>query len=86
MAREIIDVGSTANDGTGNPLRTAYIKCNNNFAELYSRAQTTPPPNSVGSVGDQAGMYAYDATYFYYCYQDYDGASDIWNRILGSSF
>jgi hypothetical protein len=37
-------------------------------------------------VGDVAGMYAYDATYFYYCYQDYDGSSDIWNRILGSSF
>jgi hypothetical protein len=86
MAREIIDVGFAANDGTGNPVRTAYIKCNNNFAELYSRAQTTPPTNSVGSVGDLAGMYAYNSTYFYYCYQNYDGSSNIWNRILGSSF
>ena len=35
MARETINVGATANDGTGDGLRTAYIKCNNNFQELY---------------------------------------------------
>ena len=36
MARQIINVGSTANDGTGDGLRTAYIKCNDNFQELYN--------------------------------------------------
>jgi hypothetical protein len=86
MSREIINVGTVPNDGTGDPLRTAYIKCNNNFAELYSRLQTEVPASSLGTAGDLAGMTAYDATYFYYCYQDYDGSSDIWNRILGSSF
>ena len=86
MALEVINVGSAPNDGTGDPLRTAYIKCNTNFAEIYSRAQTTPPSTSIGTVGDVAGMYAYDAVYFYYCYQDYDGSSDVWNRISGSSF
>ena len=35
MARETINVGATANDGTGDGLRTAYIKCNNNFQELF---------------------------------------------------
>lgn len=86
MSREIINVGTSPNDGTGDPLRTAYTKCNNNFAELYSRLQTEVPASSSGTAGDLAGMTAYDATYFYYCYQDYDGSSDIWNRILGSSF
>jgi hypothetical protein len=86
MAQEVINVGSAPNDGTGDPLRTAYIKCNSNFGELYSRVQTNPPTDSSGSVGDRAGMYAYDATYFYYCFQDYDGSSNIWNRVLGSSF
>ena len=86
MSREIINVGTVPNDGTGDPLRTAYIKCNNNFAELYSRLQTEVPASSSGSDGDLAGMTAYDDTYFYYCYADYDGTSDIWNRILGSSF
>jgi hypothetical protein len=86
MAQEVINVGSAPNDGTGDPLRTAYIKCNSNFSELYSQAQTNPPTAASGSIGDRAGMYAYDATYFYYCFQDYDGSSNIWNRVLGSSF
>lgn len=86
MAREIINVGSAPNDGTGDPIRTAYTKCNSNFAELYSRAQINPPLSSVGTVGDRAGMYAYDNTYFYICTQDYDGSSEIWLRILGSTF
>ena len=81
MAREVINVGAAPNDGTGDPIRTAYIKCNNNFGELYSRAQENPPNSLIGTVGDQAGMYAYDANYFYYCYQDYDGSSTIWAQI-----
>ena len=86
MALQVINVGSLPNDGQGDPIRTAYIKCNDNFAELYSSIQTTPPATSVGSSGDRAGMVAYDDTYFYYCFADYDGASDVWNRILGSTF
>ena len=35
MPQQIINVGAAANDGTGDPLRDAYIKCNNNFTELY---------------------------------------------------
>ena len=86
MAQEFINVGTAPNDGLGDPIRSAYIKCNNNFGELYSRLQITPPTNSIGSVGDVAGMTAYDDTYFYYCFQNYDGSSNIWNRILGSTF
>jgi hypothetical protein len=36
MARQEIDIGSTANDGTGDPLRTAFNKINENFVEVYS--------------------------------------------------
>lgn len=35
MAKQTINIGSTANDGTGDPLRTAFQKINDNFAELY---------------------------------------------------
>jgi hypothetical protein len=35
MAQQIIGIGSSANDGTGDPLRTAFDKCNDNFTELY---------------------------------------------------
>ena len=35
MAQQSINIGSSANDGTGDPLRTAFDKINDNFTELY---------------------------------------------------
>jgi hypothetical protein len=35
MAKQIINIGTVANDGTGDPLRTAFDKANDNFTELY---------------------------------------------------
>ena len=35
MAKQTINIGTTANDGTGDPLRTAMIKVNDNFNEIY---------------------------------------------------
>jgi len=35
MAKQTINIGTTANDGTGDPLRTAFTKINENFTELY---------------------------------------------------
>jgi len=36
MTQQVIDVGNVANDGQGDPLRTAFIKTNDNFTELYN--------------------------------------------------
>jgi len=81
MAREIINVGAAPNDGQGDPIRTAFIKTNNNFGELYSRVQVEPPVALTGSVGDTAGMTAYDSEYYYYCFANYDGSTEIWNQV-----
>jgi len=35
MAQQIINVGNEPDDGLGDPLRTAFIKSNQNFSELY---------------------------------------------------
>ena len=35
MAQEIINIGTVANDGEGDPLRVAFQKINNNFTQLY---------------------------------------------------
>ena len=35
MAKQTINIGTTANDGTGDPLRTAFDKVNDNFNEVY---------------------------------------------------
>lgn len=37
MAKQVIGIGTTANDGTGDQLRTAFNKANGNFTELYDR-------------------------------------------------
>ena len=36
MSKQIINVGTLANDGTGDTLRGAAIKINSNFTELYN--------------------------------------------------
>ena len=36
MANQTINIGATANDGSGDPLRTAFDKINDNFTEVYT--------------------------------------------------
>lgn len=47
MAQQIINIGSTVNDGTGDTLRTGAQKINANFAELY----LTTIPTQTGNAG-----------------------------------
>lgn len=35
MAKQVINIGASANDGNGDPLRNAFDKTNDNFNELY---------------------------------------------------
>jgi plastocyanin len=36
MAKQTVDIGAVANDGTGDPIRTAMQKINGNFTEVYN--------------------------------------------------
>ena len=45
MAKQVIGIGTTANDGTGDSIRDAFDKCNDNFTELY-----TDDAGDVGSI------------------------------------
>jgi hypothetical protein len=42
MAQRIINIGAAANDGTGDPIRDAFTKANENFTELYASVDTIP--------------------------------------------
>lgn len=42
MTKQIINLGTTANDGTGDPLRSAFTKINENFDELYIAINGVP--------------------------------------------
>ena len=86
MTQQLINVGGTPNDGTGDPLRSAFTKANENFSELYSKIRGTVPGSSVGSDGDAAGTIAYDENYIYVCFADYDGSTSIWTRAALSTW
>jgi hypothetical protein len=48
MAKQLINIGTSANKGDGDPLRTAFDKINDNFNELY--ASTTLDLDSSRSI------------------------------------
>ena len=56
MAKQVINIGTTANDGTGDPLRTAFDKVNDNFTELYN-----DDAGDVDSVNGQTGVVVLDS-------------------------
>ena len=64
MSQTVINVGTVANDGTGDPLRTAFIAVNANFAEIYglmprdssNNLTAAAPINSPQFTGDPKGV------------------------------
>jgi hypothetical protein len=42
MAQQIVNIGTVANDGTGDPDRTAFNKINQNFTEVYATPYFLP--------------------------------------------
>lgn len=47
--QQIINIGGLPNDQTGDPLRTAFSKINNNFSALFSAESTSIEAYSVGA-------------------------------------
>jgi hypothetical protein len=52
MAKQAINIGTLANDGTGDPLRTAFDKINDNFTELYG---TSADDSIIDDISPQLG-------------------------------
>jgi hypothetical protein len=53
MAKQIIGIGTTANDGTGDPLRNAFNKTNENFTELYTGAGVLDDSITYAKLGTE---------------------------------
>lgn len=45
MAKQEINIGTSPNDASGDPLRTAFEKANGNFTELYEAVQESEAIN-----------------------------------------
>jgi hypothetical protein len=61
MAVQLINVGNVANDGTGDDLREAMIKINQNFEELDLRDDEQTTVTNLGTVGE--GVFAQKLNY-----------------------
>lgn len=64
MALQTINVGLIANDGTGDDLREAFIKVNQNFDDLDLRTESTTAQNAAvgagyGTYKEQVGSILY---------------------------
>jgi hypothetical protein len=69
MTRQIVNIGQSANDSSGDPLRTAFNKINNNFTELYSglpALSISPTPPTGPAVGQQWWDSVDGNSYIYY--------------------
>jgi hypothetical protein len=60
---EIINIGALPNDGEGDPLRTAFRKINNNFAEIFSTGTFTYLGSTTGNTSSQV-IFETDANIF----------------------
>jgi hypothetical protein len=54
MAKETINVGIVINDGTGDDIRSAFVKVNKNFTELYDIGAQN---NTGANVGSGSGIF-----------------------------
>jgi hypothetical protein len=88
MAQQVINIGTAPNDGTGDQLRTAFDKCNDNFTELYAGGPGGGVPYTgatqnvdLGEYQLKAGQFTLDTTP--------TGTAAVattrWNDTLGSS-
>ena len=59
MAKQVINLGSVPNDGTGDPLRTSFDKTNDNFDEIYT---TFGDGTNLTGAGISAGTANYANT------------------------
>ena len=83
MAKQTINTGTVANDKTGDQLRTAFTKINDNFTEIYGYPLTSissGTPASSTATGTK-GEVKYDSSYVYICI-----ATNSWIRIARVSW
>ena len=56
MAQQLILLGTTPNDGTGDTVRVAFEKTNSNFTELYTAVDNIITQGTVTGTGEVAGI------------------------------
>ena len=83
MAKQIIGIGAAPNDGTGDCIRDAFDKVNDNTTELYDGVWYAVPATKT-SAGT-AGHMAKDANFIYICETTGTEGNAAWTRIAKAS-
>ena len=65
MAQRIINIGSSANKGDGDPIRTAFGKVNDNFTELYGKVTVLEQGQVVVNQDVQGDLFGDDSSKAY---------------------
>ncbi len=60
MAQQTVSIGSSANDGTGDSLRTAFTKINANCTELYRSTLDRVSLDLSPQLGGDLDIYGYN--------------------------
>lgn len=76
MAQQTIDIGAAPNDGTGDPLRDAFDKANDNFTELYGRRSACMVKKTAAETGINASAGGYFPSWDSEAYKDAAGYHD----------
>ena len=63
MAQQTINIGTTANDGTGDAARIAFDKVNDNFTELFAYFMTTLDVNLASLIAGERNADSATASY-----------------------
>jgi len=88
MAKQTINIGASANDGTGDPLRTAMDKTNDNFTELYNvggwgfyvDGETTTPTQVITTTTQKLSIDGAGATSNSdYLPREIRGSGELWD-------
>ncbi|ATZ64239.1 pyocin knob domain-containing protein [Acinetobacter bereziniae] len=53
MSKQVINLGASANDGTGDPARSAFTKTNANFSEIYQYLGDGSTLNKLGTAASK---------------------------------
>jgi len=62
-SQEVINIGANPNDGTGDPLRVAFDKVNNNFSNLFQSFVNTTVAYTFGNAQSQVIFEAPTSTF-----------------------
>lgn len=87
-SQEYINIGAFPNDGTGDPLRVAFDKINNNFSNLFAVTFNTTEVTTTGLTSNQVILETPAATFMQGTFQirSYDpNNTDMQNIILSAS-